>query len=148
MKKLLICSLLLLAALSASSQLLKPVKWSYAARKTSATTATLYLKATIEKGWHIYSSQVAAGGPIKTSFTFTPAAAFELTGSVSEPTPLKKFEEAFNMQVTYFEKSVVFQQQLLLKSPKTVIQGTLEYMVCSDRQCLPPETVKFSIPIN
>ncbi|ASZ12197.1 protein-disulfide reductase DsbD N-terminal domain-containing protein [Chitinophaga pendula] len=148
MKKLLICSLILLAALSASSQILKPVKWSYAARKTSATTATLYFKATIEKGWHIYSSQVAAGGPIKTSFTLTPSAAFELAGGIAEPTPLKKFEEAFNMPVTYFEKSVVFEQRLSLKVPTTIIQGSLEYMVCSDRQCLPPETVKFSIPIK
>jgi hypothetical protein len=43
MKKILVFTLPLLLSLSASSQILRPVKWSYAARKTAKTEAILYL---------------------------------------------------------------------------------------------------------
>ncbi len=29
-----------------------------------------------------------------------------------------------------------------------IVKGTLEYMVCDDAQCLPPETVEFSISVK
>jgi DsbC/DsbD-like thiol-disulfide interchange protein len=138
----------LFLSLSASSQILTPLKWSYSAKRTSATEATLFLKATLDKGWHVYSQQLPAGGPAGTTFTFDPSASFQLNGKVTEPTPISKFEEAFGMKVNYFEKSVVFQQKVKLKGAKTVVKGSVEYMVCSDKQCLPPETATFSIPIN
>jgi thiol:disulfide interchange protein DsbD len=35
-----------------------------------------------------------------------------------------------------------------LKKPKSVIKGSLEYMVCDDERCLPPEEVDFKIPVK
>jgi hypothetical protein len=148
MKTLMIFVIGLLFSMSARSQILKPVKWSYAAKKTSATTATIFIKATMEEGWHIYGLTVPEGGPVKTTFTFTPSNVFSTIGTVTAPKPTVKFEKTFSMNVNYFEKEVIFQQKVKLKGTNSEIQGTVEFMVCSDRQCLPPETTAFSIPIK
>lgn len=148
MKNLILLTVGILFSLSASSQILKPVKWSYAAKKTSKTEATVYLKATIDEGWHLYSQNMADGGPVKTSFTFAPSKAYKPVGKPSEPKGVTKFEKSFDMNVTYFEKTVTFQQKIKLTGPTAIVKGTVEYMVCDDSQCLPPETVEFSIPVK
>lgn len=148
MKNLFLLTIGVLFSLSASSQILKPVKWSYAAKKTSKTEATLYLKATVDEGWHLYSQNMADGGPVKTSFKFTPAKTYKVVGKTIEPKPIVKFEKSFDMNVSYFEKSVIFQQKVKLTGANAVVKGTLEYMVCDDSQCLPPENVEFSIPVK
>lgn len=148
MKNLFFLTIGLLFSLTASSQILNPVKWSYVAKKTSKTEATLYLKATIDQGWHIYAQNLSDGGPVKTSFTFTPSRAYKPIGRTIEPKAIVKFEKAFNMNVSYFEKSVIFQQKLKLAAANAIVKGTLEYMACDDTKCLPPETVSFSIPVK
>ncbi|EDM35429.1 thiol:disulfide interchange protein dsbD precursor [Pedobacter sp. BAL39] len=138
----------LFLSFSASSQILKPVKWSYAAKKTSKTEAVLYLKATIDQGWHLYSQYMADGGPVKTTFTFAPGKGYAVNGKTVEPKPITKFEKTFDMNVSYFANSVVFQQKVKLTGATAVVKGTVEYMVCDDQQCLPPETIEFSIPVK
>jgi len=53
------------------------------------------------------------------------------------------------MNVSYFEKSVTFQQKIKLKSANaSVVKGKLEYMTCNDKKCLPPDDIDFSIPLG
>jgi len=149
MKKLFLAITALLITIGAKAQVESHVKWAYAAKKTSPTEAVVLIKATIDKGWHIYSQNVKEGGPIKTSFTFNPSADFVLVGKPSEPTPVTKYEKTFGMNVGYFENSVVFQQKIKLKSAKaTEVKGKLEFMTCNDSKCLPPDEVEFSIPLG
>jgi thiol:disulfide interchange protein DsbD len=149
MKKCLFLVAVLLMSIGAYAQIEAPVKWSYGAKKISSTEAVIFLKATIQDGWHIYSQTVKDGGPIKTSFTFAPSSAYTLVGKTIEPTPATKYEKSFSMNVSYFEKSVIFQQKIKLKSPDAVIvKGQLEYMTCNDKKCLPPEDVDFSVPLS
>ncbi|RFZ81422.1 sugar transporter [Mucilaginibacter terrenus] len=149
MKKLLLAVVAVLMAFGAKAQIENPVRWSYAAKKVSATEAVVYLKATIDKDWHIYSQTVKDGGPVKTSFTFSPSKEYTPIGKTIEPAPISKFEKVFGMNVGYFENSVVFQQKVKLKSAKAAaVKGKLEYMVCNNSKCLPPEEVEFSIPLG
>jgi len=149
MKRILLLITVLLVNAAAFAQIEAPVKWAYAAKRISSTEAVVFLRATIDDGWHIYSLNVKDGGPIKTSFTFSPSAEYSLVGKPVEPTPLTKFESSFNMDVSYFEKTVTFQQKIKLKTPnETVVKGQLEYMTCNDRKCLPPDDVTFSITIG
>jgi len=149
MKKLFFAAVALLFSIGANAQIESPVKWSYAAKKVSSTEAVVFLRATIQDGWHIYSQNVKDGGPIKTSFTFTPSKEYSLIGQTSEPTPLTKYESSFSMNVSYFEKTVTFQQKIKLKSPgASVVKGTLEFETCNDHKCLPPEDVQFSIDLG
>ena len=52
------------------------------------------------------------------------------------------------MNVSYFEKAVIFQQKIKLNKAATTAKGKVEFMVCNDRQCLPPEEIEFSIPVK
>ncbi len=52
------------------------------------------------------------------------------------------------MEVSYFEKTVIFQQKVKLKKGKATVTGSVEYMTRNDEKCLPPATQSFSIPIN
>jgi thiol:disulfide interchange protein DsbD len=149
MKKIITSIALLFIGIGGYAQIESPVKWSYAAKKISSTEAVVFLKATIQDGWHIYSLNVKDGGPIKTSFTFSPSKLYSTLGNTIEPTPVTKYEKAFSMNVSYFEKSVIFQQKIKLKSPDaTVVTGKLEYETCNDMKCLPPEDIDFSIPLG
>ncbi|MCO5936704.1 protein-disulfide reductase DsbD N-terminal domain-containing protein [Mucilaginibacter sp. RB4R14] len=149
MRKLLLAVTALMITFAAKAQVESHVRWSYAAKKTSATEAVVLIKATIDKGWHIYSQTVKEGGPIKTSFTFAPSKEYAIVGTPSEPKPITHFEKVFNMNVGYFENSVIFQQKIKLKSPKaSAVKGKLEFMTCNDSKCLPPDEVEFSIPLG
>lgn len=138
--------LFLFALQAVQAQILAPVKWHYSAEQLSATEAKLVLKAKIEKGWHIYSQYIQEGGPIPTSFKFTPSKAYSLVGKTTEsPKPTSVFEKTFNMQILWFENEVTFTQLIKTKSNKFAVKGSLEFMVCNDTQCLPPEELAFTI---
>lgn len=144
----LILTLVLFTAVGAFAQLEKPVTWSYVAKKTGKNEATVYVKATIDEGWHIYSQTVKAGGPTKTIFTFSPSKDYTLVGKTIEPKPISTYEKTFKMNVAYFEDEVVFQQKVKLNKGQTTVKGKVEFGVCNDKQCLPPDEVEFSVPVK
>ncbi|WP_069661133.1 protein-disulfide reductase DsbD domain-containing protein [Arcticibacter eurypsychrophilus] len=148
MKKVTLILIAVLLSGAIHAQILTPVKWSYASKSLSKTEAIILIKATINSGWHIYSQHVADGGPVPTSISFNPSNEYTLVGKTSEPKPVTKFEKAFSMNVSYFENSVIFQQRVKIRAGKPVIKGKLEFMVCNDQKCLPPDEVSFSIPIK
>ncbi|HYH56949.1 MAG TPA: cytochrome c biogenesis protein CcdA, partial [Anseongella sp.] len=108
--------------------------------------AVLTLKAIIDPGWHVYSQHVEEGGPIPTAFTFTPSGDYELIGEVAEISPVEKvMDPNFGMEVLYFSNEAIFEQRIRLKKPSATVKGKLEFMVCDDERCLPPDELEFSI---
>lgn len=148
MKKLAILVFALFLSIGVFAQIKKPVKWSYAAKKVGKNEAVIFLKATIEPGWHIYSAYQKDGGPVKTSFKFNPSKEYTVIGNIVEPKPKTVFEKNFDMQVGYFEKTVIFQQKVKLSKAQTQVTGTLEFMVCNDHECIPPAEVNFSVAVK
>lgn len=138
----------LFVANGASAQILTPVKWEYGAKKINENEAVVFLRAKMDDGWHIYSQDVEDGGPIRTSFTFAESKDYTVVGKTAQPTPKTKFEKVFNMDVSYFDNEVVFQQRVKLNKGTTVVRGTLEFMACDANACLPPEEVDFAIAIK
>ncbi|MFM6976021.1 MAG: cytochrome c biogenesis protein CcdA [Sphingobacteriaceae bacterium] len=148
MKKLL-SFLLVLLALQVTAQIEEPVKWSYAAQKISEGDANILIKAQIDKGWHLYSQFIEEGGPIPTSFKFSPSADFKLIGKVAEsPKAVAAFDNNFGMKIAWHENSATFTQKIKTSKSKLTVKGVLEFMVCNDRKCLPPTEVEFSIPVD
>ena len=143
-----VAAFLLAAVTMTHAQILQPVKWSYGAKKISATEATVFLKATIDDGWHVYAQYVKEGGPVPTSVKFEKSPDYLPVGKTVGPKPIVRMEPTFNMKVGFYEKSVIFQQKIKLKKGQVTVQGSINYMTCNDKQCLPPENVKFNIPIN
>ncbi len=148
MKKTLLLLILLLSIKAAQSQILTPVKWAYGAKKEANGLVIVYLKATIQDGWHIYSVNQKPGGPQKTQFEFLKSADYEPVGKVTEPKPESKYEEVFGIQVDYFNHEVIFQQKFRVKKDSLAIKGKLTYMACTNKQCLPPEDISFEIPVK
>ncbi|RZK49043.1 MAG: sugar transporter [Pedobacter sp.] len=144
----LILSLLFFTSIGAFAQLENPVTWSYSAKKTGPNEATVYIKANIEDGWHMYSQNMKPGGPTKTTFTYNTSKDYTLIGKTMEPKPKSKFEKVFNMEVSYFDNQVIFQQKVKLNKGTTNVKGKVEFMVCDATKCLPPDEVQFTIPIK
>ena len=133
----------------AFSQILEPVKWKASVEKTSDKEALLVMTATIDKGWHLYSQFIPDGGPIKTTFVFEPSTNYKTIGGVSEGKAIEYFDKNFEMQLKYFGDKAVFKQKISLNAAAAfTINGSVEFMVCDDEKCLPPELVnlKFDIP--
>ena len=139
----------LMISFGVSSQILTPVTWSYAAKKTSPTEAILYLKADVDPGWHIYAQNIPKGEAISTSFRFSSSPNYKINGGTNQPKPITKFEKSLDLNVSYYEKSVVFTQKIKLnKKVPTVVKGEVDFMVCDAIRCLPSETITFSIPVK
>lgn len=147
---LLLTFFLFLGLAPAEAQIQKPVKWSFAVeQKEGDKNATLILKAKIDKGWHLYAQDIAPGGPIPTTFKFTPDARYALSGKTSEPFAEEVHDPNFDMKVKYFGEEAVFRQKIVLKGGEAFsVKGSLEFMVCNDNMCLPPEEIEFDIPIK
>ena len=61
----------------------------------------------------------------------------------------KSFDKNFNSVLKYYANKVVFVQKVKVKSSiATVVKGTVNFMVCNDRQCLPPRDVPFTINVG
>ena len=153
MKKLLNGSLLIIFFLfcihSAFAQIYTPVTWTFSSKKINDTEAELILKANIDKGWHLYSQDIGADGPVPTTFAFTKSASFELLGKVTEGKAISENDVNFGMVLKFFEGSALFKQKIKLIDKKAfTIKGTVEFMCCDNSKCLPPETVEFTINVD
>ncbi len=129
-----------------------PVKWKFETKKISETEYDLIFTATIEDHWHLYSQFLDnSDGPIATSFNFDENKDCECIGKVKEGKPKVEFDPNFEMDLKFFEKKAVFTQRVKKKTDaKTAMKGWLEFMVCNETMCLPPEQVdfKFDIPAS
>jgi DsbC/DsbD-like thiol-disulfide interchange protein len=132
------------------AQLQDPVKWSFSAKKLSDGNYEIHLTAAIQSGWHIYSQTTPDGGPIPTAITFSKNPLLTLSGTAKEEGKMEQHNEPlFGVDVKQFSNKVDFVQTVKLKNnAKTNVNGSVEYMVCNDKQCLPPKTVEFSVSLK
>lgn len=143
MKKIFSVFALMTVAFAVHAQILNPVKFSYTAKKTAVNQYELHIKAAIDTKWHLYSTVNPDGGAEPTVINFT---AVEKVGKVKEKGAMKTiFEKSFGVNQKYFETAVEFIQVVKVKPGTKKVQGSVEYMVCNDKQCLPPKEVAFEI---
>jgi thiol:disulfide interchange protein DsbD len=149
MKKFIAVAVFILSTITGFTQILKPVKWSFSSESINEKDAHILLTANIDEGWHVYSQFIEEGGPIPTTFTFNKSADYKLIGKPSEtPKATSAFDNNFGMQISWHERKVVFKQKISLNKPEAKVNGTLEFMVCNDKQCLPPEELEFSLVVK
>ena len=150
MKKLVVFLSLFIVSIG-FSQIHDPVKWDTSVEKISETEYDLIINASIEKNWHLYSQNVPEDGPIPTSFSFTTSNDFEIIGKTSEEKGHTVHDAVFEMKIKYFENKATFKQRIKLLSKNAFsINGSVEFMVCDDASCLPPNEVDltFEIPVS
>ncbi len=133
----------------ATPQIFDPVKWSFSTEPGGDSEIVLVFTAKIEEGWHLYSQDIPEGGPIATSFSFNASNKYELVGKVTEPEAIEEEDPNFMMVLKYFEHEVKFKQKVKVKSDKKfTLDGELEFMVCDDQRCLPPDYYEFKFDIE
>jgi len=132
------------------AQVKNPVHWTFTSRKINETTFEVTLSAKIDQGWHIYSQTTPEGGPSATSIKFTKNPLLAFDGAAKEVGKLEqKHEELFGVDVKQFANKVDFVQTVRIKGKaKTAVNGTIEFMTCNDKQCLPPSSQKFSVVLQ
>lgn len=145
-KRLAFCWLLLaFMCLPVLAQMQDPIKFKTEWKKVSDTEAEIIFNASIEKGWHLYSTELGDGGPISTSFNVDKIEGAEIIGKLTpQGTEIDKMDPIFQMKVRYFEGTAKFIQKVKLTDSKYTIAGYLEYGACNDENCLPPTSVDFS----
>ena len=126
------------------------VEWKFESKKLADKKYEVKLVAVVKNPWHIYSTTTPDGGPLPTKISFTknPLTAFD--GKIKEVGKLEThFEEVFDVDTRYFNNKVEFVQVVNVKgNAKTNLSGTVEFMACNDRECLPPKSIPFSIALK
>lgn len=144
MKKSIFSILLLLFAVVVQAQIQEPVKFKSELKTLQAGEAEVVFTGTIDKGWHVYSTDLGDGGPISATFNVESISGAELVGKLK---PVGKevaaFDKLFEMKVRYFENTAQFVQKLKLTGGEYKVEGFLEYGSCNDENCLPPTQVPF-----
>lgn len=139
----------LLFSLGSLGQILEPVKWSFSVDQKKPDEATLLLTARADHGWHVYSQDIPPNGPIPTTFRFNKSKDYELVGKVTEPKPIEENDPNFGIVLKFFADKVVFKQKIkVLSQMDFKVTGTLEFMCCDDKQCLPPTEVEYSFAVK
>lgn len=147
MRKTTFLSLLLffVCAVTAMAQMQDPVHFKSELKQISGTEAEIVFTATIDDGWHVYSTDLPDGGPISATFNVDKIEGAELVGKL---TPVgkeeNKFDQMFQMQVRFFEHNAKFVQKLKITGATFSIEGYMQYGACNDQNCLPPTDVNFS----
>ena len=144
MKKSIFSILLLLFAVVVQAQIQEPVKFKSELKTLQAGEAEVVFTGTIDKGWHVSSTDLGDGGPISATFNVESISGAELVGKLK---PVGKevaaFDKLFEMKVRYFENTAQFVQKLKLTGGEYKVEGFLEYGACNDENCLPPTQVPF-----
>lgn len=144
MKKLLFPFVLLLFAVAVQAQIQDPVKFNFELKILAADEAEVVFTAAIDKGWHVYSTDLGDGGPISATFNVEKIFGAEVVGKLKPVgKEISTFDKLFEMKVRYFENTAQFVQKLKLTGGAYQLEGYLEYGACNDENCLPPTQVPF-----
>ncbi len=144
MRKLLAILVLVLACVSTNAQMMDPVHFTTQLKELKNGEAELIFKATIDAGWHVYSTGLGNDGPISASFNKVKMDGAETVGKLqARGNEIKQFDKLFDMEVRYFEKAVTFVQKIKFTKPKYDIDCYVEYGACNDQSCLPPSEAVF-----
>ena len=150
MKKIFSILAVLCITFTVSAQIQDPVDWSYSVKKVSSDTYTFTATANIEGDWHIYSQTTGKGGPVPTKINFNKNPLVTIVGATKEVGKVKQvYDDLFKTTVRFIGETATYTQTLKVRGGvKTNISGFVAYMVCDDRQCLPPSKKTFDLKLQ
>ncbi|MCR5130922.1 MAG: thioredoxin family protein [Prevotella sp.] len=132
-------ALLLCMMLPVQAQMQDPVKFNTQLKTGSGAEAEMIFSATIDPGWHVYSTNLGQDGPIEASLHVNKMDGAELVGKLTpKGKEISQFDEMFGMNLRYFENAVTFVQKVKFTKPNYNIDAYLEWGACNDEMCMPP----------
>ena len=141
-------ALALMTLLGAQAQIISDVvKWTRSVEDNSPTEKTIVLTATIKPNWHLYATDLPAGGPTPTHLLVDKISGAELVGKLTADTkPIEKYDPNFEMNLRFFSGKVTFRQKIRITDPtKFAFEGAIRHMACDDERCLSPSNWDFSV---
>ena len=135
----------LFAAASAAGQ---NVTWTGTAERLDDNAYRIVLEAAIPAGYHMYDMGPYDGGPNATTITFTPNEDVTLEGGVEQlDTPHRYFDELFGMEIGTFSGKARFAQRVKLAAPQAALKAQIEWMICDEVSCMPPDDTELTIAV-
>ncbi len=145
-----VVALFLLSANFSFAQIVTPVTWTWKAEALGNAEYKLVFTAKIDGIWHTYSQFIGEGGPVPTLLTLDKDNKnIQLLGKPTEKGSKvhSGHDPVFDMDLKYFEHDLTIEQKVkVLKDTK--LKGTLEFMACDDKACLPPDLVEFDFDLT
>ena len=135
---------MVIGASSAFAQIFDPVKWKSAIKMTDATNGVVTFTATVDAGWHVYGTQLPAGGPEPTSVHWNNQGVKLVGGLTPSKAAHKQHDETFDMDLSWWTGSVTLSQKFTVTAKEYKIEGSIRYMACDDENCTPPKSESFS----
>jgi thiol:disulfide interchange protein DsbD len=131
------CLLFLFGILTLQAQFEEPVVWKSKVEQLAEDRYQLIFEADIAPNWHLYSQFSDPEGAIPTEFVFDQTDSFKLVGNVTESESVVDYDQVFEMDLTYFNDSAIFQQQIqVLDDRLTQIKVEINYQACDDELCI------------
>lgn len=125
------------------------VSWTFTVEQ-SGCEATVIGRIKVVDHWHINAVKLPQGSfGIPTSIELKKSSAFQLTGGVTEPKPITKYDEDSDENLAYHEGNVVFKQKIKILSDKDFdLSGSFTFQTCNDVKCLPDYTADFRVKVK
>lgn len=144
MRKLNFALFFMLLSVAVHAQMMNPVHFKTELKALDDATAEILFTATIDNGWHVYSTDLGQDGPIEATFNTVKLEGAELVGKLQPRGKVtEQFDQMFGMTLRFFEKKGTFVQKIRITKPKYTIDAYLEYGACNDEMCMPPTQVAF-----
>ena len=140
-----------LGVATGEAQIYDPVQWRLeldAAEAPPDSTVLARLTATIEDGWHVYSTTSPAG--IVLGLQVAPSDAIK-DWRAYQPEPELVYDPNFEAEVEWYTHEAVFLLELdLYPGIEGIfsIEAHTRYAACDDRQCLPPKRKSASATLS
>ena len=126
------------------AQMVNPVHFKSQLKELKDGEAEILFSATIDAGWHVYSTNLGEDGPISASFNVVKMDGAEPVGKLqARGKEIKQFDKLFDMELRFFENAVTFAQKIRFTKPQYDIDCYVEYGACNDQSCLPPSEAEF-----
>ncbi len=147
MKRIISTLMLLCCICYTWAQIVNPVTWTTTVKTADDGKQAIVFKAEIEEPWHLYSMDTPEDGPQRTEFSFEGSTGISLVGTpqLTEGTPITHYDDAFFMDLTYYEQSATFTQLFEVTADEYTVQGEITYMSCKDEMCTPPTREEFCL---
>ena len=124
-----------------------PTTWKYSLVDKGDGEIELVANATIERGWHLYDTEIPDGGPYPTSMSID-----KLEGAVAvgdfkavDSKLISGFDAVFQMNIGYYDEKAKFVQRFkVTDKAKFVLEGDVRAQSCNDSECTPPLPVDFA----
>ena len=144
MKKILTTLLAALVTIAVQAQMMDPVHFSSQLKTTGGADAEIIFSATIDPGWHVYSTDMGDDGPISATFNKVKMDGVETVGKMQpRGNIVKQYDKMFGMELRFFENKATFVQKIRFTKPDYDIDCYLEFGACNDEMCMPPSTCDF-----